>query len=172
MSVKNALEDFARRVQQRARTNLTKAGKKDTGQLYEGTTYELKVHANSFHLSFKMPDYWEYVDKGVQGKTSSSRAPRSPFKFGSGTGQKGGLTKAMEGWVQRHRIQFKDRKTGKFTSYESTAFLIARSIYNKGLPTTEFFSKPFAEEFKKLPEAVVQEYGLEVNKMLTNVFRQ
>ena len=171
MSVRDALELFGKRVQQQAKSNLTKTGKKDTSDLYNSISYNVEVHRNSFTLSFKMEDYGTFVDKGVKGKTSSLKAPTSPYKFGTGTGRKGGLTSGIEGWVQRKRIQFKDRKTGRFYSYKQTAFMITRSIYNKGLKTTNFFTRPFENEFSKLPNEVVSAYGLEVNNLLQRVFR-
>lgn len=170
MSVKETLELFGKRVQQQSKSNLTRLKKKDTNDLYDSVSYELSVSKNSFRLAFKMTDYGAFVDKGVKGKTSSSKAPNSPFKFGTGTGQKGGLTDGINGWVQRKRIQFRDRGTGKFLSYKSTAFLITRSIYNKGLETTNFFSRPFENEFKKLPTEVVEAYGLELESFLKYTF--
>lgn len=172
MSVKESLELFGKRVQQQAKSNLSKLGKKDTNGLYNSIGYEVKVHKNSFSLSIKMADYGEYVDKGVRGKSSSRKAPTSPFKFGSGSGKKGGLTNSIDGWVQRKRIQFKDRKTGKFMSYKNTAFLITRSIYQTGLKTTNFITRPFQNEFKKLPDEIRIQYGLEINKFTKLAFKK
>ena len=170
MSVKEVLDLFGKRVRQQSRTNLTKSGKKDTSDLYNSLDYDLTVSKNSFRLSFSMTDYGTFVDKGVRGVSSGSKAPNSPFKFGTGTGKSGGLTDGIDGWVRRKRIQFRERGSGKFLSYQSTAFLITRSIWNKGLETTNFFSKPFANEFKKLPEEVVEAYGLELNDFLRFTF--
>lgn len=172
MSVKTVLDLFGKRVKQQSKSSLTQKKKKDRGELYDSIDYEVKVSKNSFQLSFKMADYGIFVDKGVKGKKSSSKAPTSPFRFGSGTGQKGGLTDGITGWVTRKRIQFKQRGTGKFLSYKATAFLITRAIYNKGIETSNFFTKPFNNEFKKLPEEVVKAYGLEVNSFLTQVFKK
>jgi len=166
MSVKNALDDFGKYIVQQSRTNLTKKGKKDTSSLYKSIDYDLKVSKNSFELTFLMEDYGKFVDKGVKGVSSSAKAPTSPFKFGSGTGRSGGLTNGIKGWTKRKRIQFKDRNSGKFLSYESTAFLIIRSIYQKGLETTNFFERPFELAFKRLPDNVVEAYGLEVDSLL------
>lgn len=166
MSVRDALEAFGKRVQQQARANLTKEDKKDTGALYDSVRYKVEVHKNSFHFSFSLTDYAMYVDKGVKGWQSRSRAMNSPFQFGSGRGPKGGLRIAIEGWVRRKRIQFKDRGTGRFLNYKQTAWIITKSVYAKGLKTTDFFSKPFENEFKKLPAEVIKGYGLEVQKFL------
>lgn len=172
MSVKESLDLFGKRVQQQSKSNLSKLGKKDTNGLYNSISYEVKVHKNSFSLSIKMSDYGEFVDKGVKGKSSSRKAPTSPFKFGSGSGKKRGLTNSIDGWVQRKRIQFKDRNTGKFMSYKNTAFLITRSIYQTGLKTTNFITKPFQNEFKKLPDEIRIQYGLEINKFTKLAFKK
>ncbi len=111
-------------------------------------------------------DYAEFVDKGVKGKSNSERAPNSPFKFGSGTGKKGGLTDGVNGWVGRKRIQFKDRKSGRFLSYKATAFLIARSIYQKGQKPSNFLTGAFNKEFKDLPKQIIEAYGLDMAKFL------
>jgi hypothetical protein len=75
-------------------------------------------------------------------------------------------------WVKRKRIQFKDRKSGKFLSYKSTAYLIRNSIWHKGIETTNFFTKPFEEAFKKLPDDLVEAFGLEVDRLFKNTTQQ
>jgi hypothetical protein len=163
---KTYLDQFGKYVVQQSKSNLTKKRKKDRGELYNSVSYELSVSKNSFRLSFKMTDYGEFIDKGVKGVSSSAKAPKSPFKFGTGSGANGGLTKGIDGWVQRKRIQFKDRGNGKFMSYKQTAFLIRNSVWNKGIETTNFFTKPFEDAFKRLPDDLVEAYALEVEDLL------
>ena len=160
------LTEFSKYVVKQSRTNLTKGGKNVSKQLYDSIGYDLNISANSFELGFKMQDYGQFQDLGVRGKTSSSRAPRSPFKFGTGSGAKGGLTNGINNWVKTKRIQFTNRKTGKFMSYENTAYLIRNSIYNKGMKPTMFFSKPFEAGFINLPDDVIKAYGLDVENFL------
>jgi len=166
MPVKEALSDFGKYLVKESRKNLTRKGKRDRGGLYDSLDYEVKVSKNSFEFTFLMEDYGPFQDQGVKGKTSSSKAPKSPFKFGTGTGKKGGLTKAMQSWVKRKGIRFRNRKSGQFMSYESTAFVIARSIYLTGIEPTRFYSRPFELGFKRLPNKVVEAYGLEIEKFL------
>ena len=163
---KTYLDNFGKFIVQQSKSNLTKKGKKDRGDLYNSISYDLTVSKNSFQLSFLMTDYGEFVDKGVKGVKSSAKAPNSPFKFGTGTGKSGGLTSGINGWVQRKRIQFKDRGNGRFMTYKQTAFLIRNSIWNKGLKTTDFFSRPFELAFKKLPDELIEAYSLEVDNLL------
>jgi len=160
------LTDFSKHVVKQSKTNLTKGNRNVSKELYNSISYDLKASPNSFELGFNMQDYGQFQDLGVRGKTSSSRAPKSPFKFGTGSGAKGGLTNGIDNWVKRKRIQFKNRKTGKFMTYESTAFLIRNSIYNKGLKPTMFFSKPFESGFLNLPEEIIKAYGLDVENFL------
>ena len=163
---KEYLDRFGKFIVQQSRTNLSKKKKKDTSALYNSISYELKVSKNSFQLSFKMEDYGIFVDKGVKGVSSSSKAPNSPFKFGSGSGRAGGLTRGIDGWVKRKRIQFKERGTGRFMSYDQTSYLIRNSIWNKGLETTNFFERPFELAFQKLPDELIEQYGLEFEDLL------
>lgn len=160
------LDDFGKYIVQQSKSNLTKKGKKDTGELYNSISYDLKVSKNSFSLSFKMADYGRFVDLGVKGFSSSAKAPNSPFRFGTGTGMSGGLTKGIDGWIRRKRIQFKSRGTGKFLSYEQTAFLVRNSIWNKGIRPTNFFERPFELAFKRLPDEVAENYALDLEEFL------
>ena len=165
-NTKGYLNSFAKYVIQQSRSNLTKGGKNVDKKLYNSLDSEIEVGANSFRLAFLMEDYAEFVDKGVQGKTSSTKAPNSPFKFGSGTGKKGGLTQGIDKWVQQKRIQFRNKETGKFLSYKSTSYLITRSIYNKGIKPSLFFTKPFEKAFERLPDELIEAYGLDVEQFL------
>ena len=113
-----------------------------------------------------MEQYGQFLDLGVKGKVSSQRAPNSPFKYGSGTGRKGGLAEGIRGWVKARRFQFRNKENGKFMSYEQTSQLITRSIYLKGTKPTLFFSKPFEKGFEKLPQDLVEAYGLDIESFL------
>jgi len=165
--VKKEMDRFGKYLVQQSRSNLSRYGHKDSGKLYDSLSYDLTVYPNSGALEFyfNMEEYGSFQDQGVRGKFSSQKAPNSPYRFGSGTGKKGGLTEAIQGWVQRKRFQF--RKTnGKFMSYSDTAFTIIRSIYNTGLRPTEFFTRPFELGFNKLSDDLVKAYGLDFEKFM------
>ena len=164
--LKDTLDDFGKYVVQQSRSNLSKQDKNVSKKLYNSISYETKVNKNSFELTINMVDYGKFIDKGVKGVNSSAKAPTSPFKYGSGTGKKGGLTSGINGWVRARRFQFKDRKSGKFMSYDSTAFLIRRSIWFTGIKTTNFLTTPFERAFKRLPEDIVEAYGLELDSLM------
>lgn len=167
--VADELHWFGVYVTEQARGNLSRAGRKDTSTLFNEMTFKVDETKRNTTLTFSFgnaDDYWQFVDKGVKGKSKSAKAPNSPFKFGSGTGKSGGLTNAIDSWVKRKRFQFRNRDNGRFMSYSQTAFLITRSIYQTGLETTNFWTKPFEKAFRKLPQDIYEAYALEVEEQL------
>ena len=167
-NVEKELKNFAKYVVTKARINLRGSDKNSSGKLAKSLDSDVKVSKNSFELSFLMEEYGVFQDKGVRGKSSSEKAPNSPFKFGSGTGKKGGLSEGINKWVKRKRFQFRDKKSGRFLSYDSTAFLISRSIYQKGIAPSLFFTKPFEKAFKGLNKDLVEAYKLDVEALMKN----
>lgn len=160
-NIETVLNKFGKYVVQQARSNLSKKSKNVSKELYNSISYEVNVSqdGSSFSFVLKMEDYGEFQDKGVKGKTSSAKAPNSPYRFGTGTGRKGGLRDSIPKWVRAKRFQFRDKK-GKFLSYDSTAFLIARSIYQTGIKPSHFYSRPFGLAFKQLPPEIVEAFRL------------
>ena len=171
-NLEKTLKDFNKEVIKQARANLTRKGKRDRGTLYKDMKSEVSVGKNSFYSNISFggaKEYWDFIDKGVKGVSSSSKAPQSPYQFGTGT-TKGGFKSSIDGWVKRKRIQFRQREgegvKGQFLSYGQTSFLIRRAILNKVVETTKFISRPFELAFKRLPQEVVEEYSLDLDKTL------
>jgi hypothetical protein len=162
--IDKALQRFVKYVTSQSKANLTRKDKNVRGKLYNSIKGNAKVSENSIEVSFEMEDYGTFQDLGVKGKSSSQKAPNSPYRFGTGSGKKGGLTEGTKQWVKDKRIQFQDTESGRFMSYDQTAFLIARSVYHKGITASRFFSKPFEKGFERLPEEIVEAYALDVEK--------
>jgi len=165
--VDNVIKKFRDYVIQQSRSNLTKGGKNVSKKLYDSLKGEI-VTENGFSIvGFSMDDYGAFQDKGVRGKSSSAKAPNSPFKFGSGTGKKGGLTQGINKWVRTKGFQFRDKTSGKFMSYQATAFLITRSIFHKGIKPSLFFTKPFEAGYKKYIDVdLIKAFGQDVETMV------
>jgi len=162
MSIKQSLEYFANEVINRSRSNLTQKKKNTTKELYNSLSYELKVSKNSFQLAFLMEDYGKFVDKGVKGKESSLKAPNSPFKYKD----KKPSYKHFVQWVARKGLAGTRNKKGQFVSRKGLAYAVANSVYLKGIETTLFFTKPFENAFKRLPDDLVESYALDVEQFL------
>ena len=152
------LNDFAKYVIQQSRSNLTKGDKNVNKNLYNSLYKEIEVGANSFRLAFLMEDYGKFQDKGVSG---TERKYNTPFSYKS----KRPPLKPITDWVKSRRFQFK-QKDGKFMSYQSTAFLVRNSIFKKGIKPSLFFTKPFEKAFERLPDELVEAYGLDVEQFL------
>ena len=179
-NLKKVLDDYGKYVVQQAKSNLTKdvnkyGGNKGGGPLYNSIEYKPTYETNYFLLDFLMEDYGPFVDKGVRGKTSTypeTAAALSQFRYGSGTGPVGGLTNALyntstkTGWIKQKKFQWRDKKTGRFLSYESMSFLIARSIYNKGLKANMFFTKPFERGLKRLGDDLFAAFELDIENAI------
>lgn len=172
-NVNDVLKRFRDYVIQQSRSNLSKSNKNVSKELYNSLKGEILTEGNYSIVGFKMADYGQFQDQGVRGKSSSAKAPNSPFRFGSGTGKKGGLTKSILEWVKAKRFQFRNKENGKFMSYEQTGFLISRSIFHKGIKPSLFFTKPFEAGYKKyidtdLMKAFSQDVDTIVDYNLTN----
>jgi len=165
--VQQVLKRFKDYVIQQSRSNLSKGGKNVSKELYNSIKGEVVTEENYSIVGFKMADYGMFQDQGVRGKSSSSKAPKSPFRFGSGTGKKGGLTNSILKWVQAKGFQFRDKKSGKFMSYKQTGYLISRSIFQKGIKPSLFFTKPFEAGYKKYIDTdLMKAFGQDVETMV------
>jgi len=167
LEVEKVITKFRDYVIQQSRSNLSKSSKNNSKELYNSLKGEVVTENNYTIVGFQMADYGTFVDLGVKGKTSSNKAPNSPYKFGSGTGKKGGLTKGINQWVKQKGFQFRDRKSGRFLSYESTAYLITRSIFHKGIKPSLFFTKPFEAGYKKYIDTdLIKAFGQDIETMV------
>jgi hypothetical protein len=167
LEVEKTIKRFRDYVIQQSRSNLSKSGKNNSKELYNSLKGEVVTENGYTIVGFQMADYGAFVDQGVKGKTSSNKAPNSPFKFGSGTGKKGGLTKGINQWVKQKGFQFRDRKSGRFLSYDSTAYLITRSIFHKGIKPSLFFTKPFEAGYKKYIDVdLIKAFGQDIETIV------
>jgi hypothetical protein len=153
------LNDFAKYVIQQSRSNLSKGGKNVDNKLYNSLDKQIEVGANSFRLAFLMENYGQFQDKGVSG---TQRKYNTPFSYKS----KRPPLKPIQDWVTKRRFQFRNRETGKFMSFKSTAYLVAGGILKNGIKPSLFFTKPFEKAFERLPDELVEAYGLDVEQFL------
>lgn len=152
---RRVLEKYKNYVIQQSRSNLTKgrmvngkkASYKASGSLYKS----LKGYVNSKmnrslkgrftggsempSLTFEMNQYGKFVDEGVKGsKSNYIENINSKNKFRGG--KKSVPVKPIEEWCRRKGIS------------EKLAFIIAKSIYEKGIKASHFFTKPLEKREK------------------------
>lgn len=168
LEVENVLKDFGNDVIVGARKNLKK--KNASGALSKSLDYDLAVHKQSFSLSFEWEDYGKFIDEGVKG-VGGTKADGTKWKlkkvFGSSFKYKNKRPPhiAFNGWTIRKGIAPRS-KGGQFQKRKGLLFAIANSVYHTGLETTHFFTSPFEREFKKLPDEVIEAYGLDLDNFL------
>ena len=147
-AIEGVLTSFGSKLIEKARINLNKRNKRATGTLYNEMSYDIEKTGSGvkFVMNFgSAEDYWKFVDEGVQGSggfkgSGKKRGQGSPFKFGS----KQPPLKAILPWVKLKGIRGRNKK-GRFIKDKSLAFLIARSIKQRGLERTRFISKPYED---------------------------
>ena len=164
MKIEQELKNFANIVVKESKTSLTKKKKNVSKELYNSIDYDLKVSKNSFTLSFTMAEHGKFIDKGVKGAKSSLKAPMSPYSYKSGAENRPS-PKYFDKWVVKRGLATRNKK-GQFVSRESLKFAIATAVQNYGIETTNFFTKPFENAFKRLPDDLVEAFGLEVDNFL------
>jgi len=147
---KKALEKYAKYVIQQSRSNLTKKKNNASKQLYNSLEYKIQGDK----ISFLSEKYGEFIDKGVKGaKSTYPESSASPFRYTT----KQPPSSVFDKWSIRKGIAPRD-KQGKFVSRQSLNFLIARSIKNKGIRATLFFTKPFERGLDLYGDEIVAGY--------------
>ena len=172
-NVKDELNRFAKYVISQSRANLTRGKKNSSKELYNSLDSNVKVSKNSFELTFLMEEYGVFQDKGVKGtKSNYVENKDSPFSYKSKGGKNGlkGMPppKAFDKWIVRKGLKGIRDKKGQFISRKSLQFMIARSVFEKGVKASMFFTKPFEKAFKGLNKDLVEAYKLDVEALMKN----
>lgn len=179
------IKKFVAYVVAQSKRNLTTNNKNASKKLYNSISGEAKQFPNSIGIYFDMEEYGFYQDQGVRGANPSNvsknakirgqQAPNSRFRFGSGShsGTWNTFVGNLAKWAQRKNIRLRDEK-GKFKkgNYKTIAQIIGRNIYARGLKPSLFFTKPFEAGFKKLPDDLVESYGLDVVDLFDSIMKQ
>lgn len=170
--LKDSLDNFAFNFIDDAQLILRQNKKNASKKLSNSLDYTLKISKNSFELKILAEDYAKFVDRGVKGvggvkadgsKWELKRVVNSPFKYKN----KKPPIKVFSNWIVKKGIAPRNKK-GQFTSRKGLQFAIANSVFHTGLETTNFLTTPFRRHFKKLPDEVLNAFGLKVDKFLKN----
>jgi len=156
MKTKNVeayLNSFGKQVVNRAKANLGKAKGGNT-ELAKTIKFEVKRDGEGFVINFLMADYGAFQDKGVSGyekkqsyKDYKNQTKSSPYSFKRGTKviPPGILAK----WIKKKGIKGRDKKSGRFITNLSLAFIIGRKIKRDGIKSLSFFQKPLGLGMKE-----------------------
>ena len=151
------LKSWGREVVEEAKERLVAAGK-GGGDLEKSLTSRVIDEGENYVVEFSMADYGIFVDKGVRGVGSSIKTGEhkgnysgeryyvdynsnnkiSPYRFGSGKGEKGGMEKGIRSFIRKNNIN-RSSVTGKFIPAKSIAIAIMRVLWIKGIKGVSFF---------------------------------
>jgi hypothetical protein len=162
--IQKELERFRDYVVSQSKRNLSRLKKNSSKKLYNSIKGNVKAMPNSISIQFTMEDYGVFQDAGVSG---TKKKYNTPYSYKS----KMPPAKAFDKWIVRKGIA--PRKSGgQFASRKSLAFLIARSVYRNGIKPSLFFTKPFEAAYKRLPEELVEKYGVDALKLFNQQIDQ
>ena len=156
---REALNNFGKFVVQQARTRLTKGRKNVSKELYNSLNYKINATQDSVSVIFEMEDYGKFQDQGVSG---IKKKYNTPFSFKS----KMPPSKAFSQFVVRKNIKGSRDEKGRFVSRKSLQYLIARSVYIRGIKPSMFFTTPFNQAFDKLPPELQDKFGIDIENLI------
>lgn len=173
------LTEYRNYVVQQARTRLTKGGKhgshKASGSLYRSVKGYISKRFNRnvsgrFTGGSKMPSltfeynmYGEFLDKGVKGTKSNYIGNRNtPYSFKKG--KKSVPVGPIRKWVQQ-----KGLKPG-------IEYAIAKSIHQKGIENTKWFSKGFDKRYdstiRQYHSAIADDIQINITNQITKSLKK
>ena len=157
-----AIEKYAKWVVQQSKLNLNKPKKpfgkssNASGKLSNSLDYKIKGDK----ISFLSEDYGQFIDLGVRGSKSTysqtaqaQTKAKEHFKYRTQP-----PSSVFTKWIKQKGIQGRDKKTGRFITRQSLSFLIARSIGQKGIRATLFFTKPFNRGLDLFGDEIAEGY--------------
>ena len=151
-------ENYANAVIKQARFILEEEDKNASGNLSKSMNHSFQIDDKQFVLSFDFEGapYWDFVESGVRGAVSEKKAPDSPFKFGSGTGEKGKLVPAIDRWTVVKPIKAVRDAKGRFIPRKELVRKIAINVYRHGIKPTPFIRPTMRILFKKYKSKIEQ----------------
>ena len=150
-NIERYLNSFGKQVVAQSKTTLNFKKGGDT-KLENSIRFEVVSDADGFVVNFYMADYGDFVDKGVSGnkkkqkyKDYKGNVVTSPYRYKSKQPPPSILAK----WISKKGIKGRDKKSGRFISNLSLAFIIGRKIKRDGIRGLSSFQKPLGLGLKQ-----------------------
>lgn len=142
--------------------------------LYNDFDYLVTASKDSVTLEFEFgraDDYWQFIDEGVRGAKPEKhpgfkRATKSPFKYST----KMPPRRAIDRWVVSKPLKAA-RKDGKFIARKSLVYAIQKTVFEKGIHRTQFFSRPFTQQLKKQTDNIVKSFADDIDLALEQTLK-
>ena len=170
-NIERYLQSFGKQVINRAKGSLQRKKGGNTN-LEKTLRFEVVTDAKGFVVNFYMADYGSYVDKGVSGtnkkhsyKDYKNKIVKSPFEYTSKQPPAGILAK----WISKKRIKGRDKKSGRFISNLSLAYIFARKIKRDGIKGISFFQKPLGLGLKQFGKDLLKNVKEDILESLSTI---
>lgn len=152
-NLKKELEVFGDEYIKELTIQLIQLDKVASGRLLRSLDYEIieKVEGQ-FEVIIKALDYLKFVDEG-----------RRPGKQPP--------LKAILSWVKTRNIRFKNKNGQGFLKNEQTAFIIRRSIGQKGIKKTDVLKKTLGNVLN-LKNKILKSGMIDIEQLVSSVIQQ
>ena len=174
-NIERYLNSFGKQVVNRAKGNLQKAKGGGTN-LEKSIRFEVLEDGDGFVINFYMSDYGTFVDKGVSGynqkqnfKNYLGKVLPSPYKFKRNT--RPIPASILTKWIQKKGLKGRDKKTGRFISNMSLAFIIGRKIKRDGIKSLAFFQKPLGLGLKQFGSELLENVTEDIREALDKTIK-
>jgi hypothetical protein len=172
-SVEAVLIEWAGEFITECRNNLQRTKSVSTGNLADNITPTIESSNGVYTLSIVLPDYYDFVNKGVQGVKGGNP---SPYRFRKLTVsydmmrsiRKWVIRKNLKATVQNKKFPNKKVKTFDQTS-NSMAYAVAVGIKKKGIKATHFFDKAIDKIYPQLAPKLAKALGEDVVAVIKNI---
>ena len=123
-----------------------------------------------YSVKFYMLDYGTFVDEGVSGNKKERKFTNwkqekivSSYKYK----KKQPPPDILSRWIKKKGIKGRDKKTGRFISNMSLAFIMGRKIKSQGIQGISFFQQPFGIRYEEMKEQFLKEFKKDISTYLT-----
>lgn len=175
-TITQVLEDFGNEMQKELKAELVKDKAYVSGDLAEQIEFTSVISGEGFVFSLRLKDYYDYVNKGVNGtKTVKNNTPYSymssskiPFYFAKQWMNNKGLFKTKGSTITS--LAGKQYKVG---SKDSQAFAMARSWKEKGTKGNHFYDNVVTEaRLDKLRKDLASAAAGDLKTVITDTFKR
>jgi len=147
-----ALKKYADFVIKKSQQNLSKGGKYGSYNKSGALSKSLDYKINKGKVTFRGLKYGEYLDQGVKGaKSTYPESSTSPFRYRNLRPP----ASVFDKWTIKSSIAPRDKK-GRFLKRKSLNYIMANSIFKKGIRATMFFTKPFEEALPLFEDEIME----------------
>ena len=165
-TINRLLSAYSIKATNEAKQIIKNAGAVASGNLVNDLKIKLISENDGVQFQVIAPPYAKYIDYGVKGKSSSKKAPNSPFKYGN----KMPPSAPIDRWIVRKNIKGSRDSKGRFVARKQLSFLIRKAIQHRGIKAVEF-TEPYYDNLEYLEKDLAKELGEDTAEMIVGYLK-